>query len=65
MKVLEAIKNKSHFVITKDGNILAINNGKNICYGKKSKLSKNDILNAEVLKADIANGHTDYLRIRI
>ena len=65
MKVLEVIKNKSHFIITIDGNILAINNGNNEFYGKKSELSKEDILNMEVLKVDNINGHTNYLGIRI
>ena len=65
MKVLEAIKNKSHFVITNDGSILAIRNGNTTCYGKNSSLSKNDILNMEVLKVDNIKGHTEYLGIRI
>lgn len=65
MKVIEAIKNKSNFVITRNGNILAINNEDKIHFGKNSKLSKNDILNMEVLKINKINGHTDYLGIRI
>jgi len=70
MKVLEVIKNNSKFVITKNGNILAINNGDKIQLGKNSKLTEDNILNMEVKKVQNTKDfnqdyHVNYSLIRV
>ena len=54
MKVLEAINNKANYVITKNGEFLAIKNNKDIRFG--TGLSSKEVLNMEVVKEERLKG---------
>lgn len=66
MKVLEAIKNSKCFVVTRNGGILAINNGSGINFGLNKKISEKEMLDMDIIEVQKVEGLiADYTCIRV
>lgn len=70
MKVKEVVQDSDNFVITNNGNILAINNGDGMHLGKHLSISKDYLLDMKVLRVQNSKDHNkdyhvNYILVRV